>query len=79
MQMLFNISIVSFCELRKAMRMFQTCLRHQEVGLEKILNRLSLLCYFPFIHCFILKFIFNDYIHIHKRIMYTCMCYVCEK
>ena len=32
--MVFNIITVSSCELRKAMRMFQTCLGHQEVGVD---------------------------------------------
>ena len=60
------------------MRVFQTCLGHQEVGWkEYLIDCLHFVTSHLF--SFLLKFIFNDYIHIHKRIMYTCLRYVCEK
>lgn len=40
------------------MRMFQTCLGCQEIEVQKVLNRLFLLFHFPFVHWFLLKFIF---------------------
>lgn len=73
MQMIFNIITASSCELRKAMRMSQTCLGCQEIELGRVLNRLSPLFHFLFIHCFLLNFIFVIYTK-ESCTLCVCMC-----
>lgn len=76
MQMIFNIVTMSSCELRKAMRTSQICLECQEIGVGRVLNRLFPLFHFPFVDCFLLKFIFVIiYSYIQKN--HVLRVYVC--